>query len=272
MPILLLGARGYLGRQFLTAYPEAHTPSVDIADHKALEDAFEGYKPNIVINCAGKTGRPNVDWCEEHKLETIRSNVTGPLLLLDECLRRNVYLVHLSSGCIYSGDNGGRGFGEDDPPNFWGSFYARSKAWIDRMFHDFPVLNLRLRMPFDGSQSDRNLIVKLRKYARVLDMKNSLTYLPDFLRAAKELIHRRATGTFNVVNEGTISPYRIMELYKEMVDPAHSFERLTLDHLPEVVKAGRSNCTLNTQKLRSSGIAMRPVEDAVREALRLMAG
>ncbi len=267
MNILLFGARGYLGQQFLTAYPEAHTPSVDIADQKAIKEAFDGYKPAIVINCAGKTGRPNVDWCEDHKLETIRSNVTGPLLLLEECLKRNIYLVHLSSGCIYSGDKKGRGFTEDDAPNFYGSFYARTKAWADQMMRDFPVLTLRLRMPFDGSQSDRNLIMKLRKYARVLDTENSLTSLPDFLRVAKELIHRRATGVYNVVNDGVISPYRVMELYREIVDPSHSFERLTIDHLSDVVKADRSNCFLSTAKLKNEGLLMPPVEEAVRRAL-----
>jgi hypothetical protein len=74
-------------------------------------------------------------------------------------------------------------------------------------------------------------------------------------------------GTYNVVNEGAISPYRIMELYREMVDPSHTFERLTLRGLPEVTKTGRSNCILSTKKLMGEGIAMRPVELAVREAL-----
>lgn len=26
------------------------------------------YKPTHVMNCAGLTGRPNVDWCETHKV------------------------------------------------------------------------------------------------------------------------------------------------------------------------------------------------------------
>ncbi len=230
---------------------------------KILEDN----RPDIVLNCAGKTGRPNVDWCETHKEETLRANVTGPLILLEECLARKIYLVHMSSGCIYTGDNGGRGFTEEDRPNFFGSFYARTKAWSDQVMLDFPVLNLRLRMPFDGSRSDRSLIMKLVKYKKVLDEKNSLTYLPDFLDVAKTLISKRKTGTYNVVNDDIISPFRIMELYREIVDPRHQFERLTLDHLGDVVKADRSNCKLSTEKLNKEGITLPPVEVAVREAL-----
>ena len=48
----------------------------------------EEVTPDVVINCAGKTGRPNVDWCEDHKEETVRANVTGPLILLDECRKQ----------------------------------------------------------------------------------------------------------------------------------------------------------------------------------------
>ncbi len=228
---------------------------------------LDDLKPEIVINCAGKTGRPNVDWCEDHKEETLRANVTGAIILMEECLSRGIYLVHMSSGCIYTGDNGGKGFSEEDPPNFFGSFYSRTKAWSDQIMKDFDVLTLRLRMPFDGSLSDRNLLMKLRKYPRVLDVRNALTYLPDFLRVAEKLIAKRKTGVYNVTNPGAVSPYRAMEMYRDIVDPSHSFERLSLDDLSDVVKAGRSNCILSTEKLKEEGLELKPAEAALREAL-----
>ena len=175
MKMLLFGARGYLGQHFLRRYPTVEVSNADIADPKQVADALDAARPDVVINAVGKTGRPNVDWCEDHREETVRSNVTGPLILLDECAKRGAYWVHLSSGCIYEGDNGGRGFAEDDEPNFSGSFYARSKTWAERVLREFPVLILRLRMPFDGSCHERSLITKLSKYTRVLDEPNSLT-------------------------------------------------------------------------------------------------
>ena len=33
-------------------------------------------KADVIINCLGRTGRPNVDWCESHKTETYESNLT----------------------------------------------------------------------------------------------------------------------------------------------------------------------------------------------------
>ena len=96
-----------MGRHFLSLFPDALCPSIDIADMGAVDALFASEKPDFVINAAGKTGRPNVDWCEDHKLETLHANVTGPLVLAELCQKHDIYWMHLSSGCIYEGDNGG---------------------------------------------------------------------------------------------------------------------------------------------------------------------
>lgn len=269
MKVVIFGSKGYLGQYFLSVYPDAVCPSVDIADSAAVGELLDSEKPDVVINTAGKTGRPNVDWCEDHKVETIHSNVVGPLVLVEECDKRDIYLVHLGTGCVYSGDSS-TPFSEDDAPNFFGSFYSRSKGALDQILNDFPVLNLRLRMPFDGTGNERNLINKIKKYDRLLDTENSMTYIPDLLEAAKQLIDKRAVGPYNIVNPGAMTPYRIMELYKEIVDPDHSFELLKEEDLPDVAKTGRSSCVLSGKKLADEGIVMKPVEEAVAEALETL--
>jgi dTDP-4-dehydrorhamnose reductase len=122
-------------------------------------------------------------------------------------------------------------------------------------------------MPFDGTTSERNLIMKLRKYRRVLTEPNSLTYVPDFLRVSASLIARRATGVYNVVNRGVISPFEIMTRYRELVDPTHRFEPLPLASLGEVARAGRSNCVLSTARLETEGLTLPPVREAMDRAL-----
>lgn len=267
MRVILFGSSGYLGESFLKSYPDAICPRIDIADRVAVASVLDAEKPDVVINAAGKTGRPNVDWCEDHKEETLSANVTGPLILLEECGKRGIYWVHLSSGCIYTGDNDGVGYSEEDEPNFDGSFYSRTKAWIEQILREFPnVLILRLRMPFDDSTNDRSLLMKVKKFTRVNDIQNSITYLPDFLNAAEVLIEKRKSGIYNFVNPGAVSPYEIVELYKKIVDPAHTAERLTEKDLASVSKVGRSNCVLNISKLENEGIGMRPVLEAVEHA------
>lgn len=269
MKVLIFGANGYLGQYFKQMYPDAQTPRVDIGDPAEVSQALDEHRPDVVINCAGKTGRPNVDWCEDHKIETVHSNVLGPLVLIEQCDARGIYLVHLGTGCVYSGDES-TPFSENDTPNFTGSFYSRTKGLLDQLLADFPVLNIRLRMPFDGTTNERNLLSKLSKYEKLIDIPNSMTYIPELLMAVDALIQKRATGPYNVVNPGTISPYRIMELYTEIVDPTHSIEKFSEEEMLKITKAGRSNCVLTIDKLEQEGVTMSPIEDAVRKALETL--
>ena len=272
MRMMIFGAGGYIGSHLVARYPDALTPKVDIADPVGVAAALEQYHPDIVVNAAGKTGRPNVDWCEDHKAETLHANVLGPLVLREACDARGIYLVHLSSGCMYAGDNGGRGFTEDDEPNFLGSYYSRTKVWSEATLREFcaqdpGILIIRPRMPFDGTLQARNLLTKLAGYATVLDEPNSFTFIPDMMDAMQALMERRAKGIFNVVNPGRMSPYDAMLRYCDIVDPTHHFERFDAQTLDSVVKAKRSNCYLSTAKLAAAGITMKPVEQAIDEAL-----
>jgi 3,5-epimerase/4-reductase len=53
--------------------------------HLCWFSELDEVKPTHVLNAAGVTGRPNVDWCEDHKEETIRANVIGALNLVLLC-------------------------------------------------------------------------------------------------------------------------------------------------------------------------------------------
>ena len=53
------------------------TLSVYVSTYLVPYTRARSYKPTHVLNSAGVTGRPNVDWCEDHKQETIRANVVG---------------------------------------------------------------------------------------------------------------------------------------------------------------------------------------------------
>ena len=272
MKVGLIGSRGFIGHALQAKGDGQLMPlNVDIRDRAQIAAAIERFKPEVIINAAGKTGRPNVDWCESHRLETVEANVTGPLLLAEECLKRSILLVQIGTGCIYTGDNGGRGFLEDDSPNFDASYYSRSKLHLEALLRDFPVLILRPRMPFDGTPHERNLIVKLSSYTAIVDSRNSMTCIDDLARATWVLIEKMKTGVFNVVNPGAISPVEIMELYQAIVDPAHTFEILSPSQLNARTLARRSNCVLSVEKLESVGIALPPVRQAVISCLEVMA-
>lgn len=258
---------GYIGNKFAARLPGCILTRVDITDRPAVRKALLENSPSAVINCAAKTGRPSIDWCEDHKSETIASNVLGPLVLATECLDKAVPFAHVGSGCVYAGDKGGAGYDEEDEPNFTGNTYTRSKILSERALRELPVLQLRLRMPVDGVPGPRNLITKLVQYRRVIDAPNSISVIDHFIDAGLELIGRGRTGIYNLTNPGAIALSRILEMYREIVDPSLSYEVVSPEKLASGLKANRTNCTLSTRKVEGEGIVMPPIEGAVRKTL-----
>jgi len=269
MKYLIFGKNGWLAQKFNKFFEDGGISGVDITDLGAIRKELDEKKPEIVINAAGITGRPNIDWCEEHKLETIAGNVIGPLNILQVCSERGIYWVHLGSGCIFQGDNNGKGWKETDeanPP----SFYSWTKYWTDSILKNFPILIVRLRLPIDIEPSFRNLIDKLIKYPEVIDSENSVTVIPDLLEAAKKLIDKKLTGIYHVVNPGTIKPSEIMKLYQKIIDPNHQFKIISDKTLYKkgLAKAVRSNCILNTDKLKKEGIVLKPIQKRIVEVIK----
>lgn len=109
-----------------------------LEDRAQLVLDIQTVKPTHVFNAAGVTGRPNVDWCESHKPETIRTNVVGTLNLADVCREHGLLMMNYATGCIFEYDDAhpegsGIGFKEEDKPNFTGSFYSKTKAMVSTL-------------------------------------------------------------------------------------------------------------------------------------------
>lgn len=262
---------GFLGTRIANEfyYENVGRNLVDPLNLHSLNAFLSDRRPDVVINAVGKTGKPNIDWCESHKEETLQSNVCAAINLSTECSLRDIYFVHLGSGGIYYGDNESKGFSEDDYPNFYGpQYYAKTKILAETALKELPGLILRIMMPIDNRPNEKNLIDKLRKYSKVVDVKNSMTAVPHMLSAMRILINNRKNGIYNLVNPGVISAAEIMSLYQEIVDQNHKFEVLSLENLDKITLGKRSNCFLNSDKLKSDGIFLPEIHDAVRECLQ----
>lgn len=267
---VIVFGKGFLGTRIANElnYNLVGREIIDPLNLRDLIYFLDKENPSVVINAVGKTGVKNIDWCETNKEDTLQSNMCAAINLSSECSRREIYFVHLGSGCMYQGDKDGKGFTEEDEPNFYGpQFYAKSKILSEKALKEMPGLILRLRLPIDDSPNKRNLIDKLLNYPKIINIQNSATTVPHIIPALKEMIDKRLNGVYNFVNPGTISAFDIMSLYQKVVDPTHKFELLSLEGLNEVTKATRSNCYLNTDKLSSQGIILPPINEAVKDCL-----
>jgi len=276
---------------------------IDYAKFGVLLQFLRSRKPALVINAAGHTGRPNVDACEEQKAETLQGNTLLPAIVAQACLVAGIPWAHISSGCIYSGGkvlvdgrwvvernlnvphlrelfrtspDRFRGFTETDPPNFTFrsppcSFYSGTKALAEEALASLDGGYIwRLRIPFDEFDNSRNYISKLLRYPRIYDNINSLSHRGDFARACLDLWRRQApTGIYNVTNPGAVSAEDVVGLIVEVLRPQRKFQFWADDK--EFYRLGaitpRSNCIMDVGKLLAAGVRMRPVREALREAL-----
>ncbi|KAK9867293.1 hypothetical protein WJX84_002945 [Apatococcus fuscideae] len=241
-----------------------------LEDRTGIIADFERVKPTHVLNAAGLTGRPNVDWCEDHKLETIRVNVLGMLNLADLCFTHNIHLTTYATGCIFHYDvsfpeGSGKGFTELDTPNFTGSYYSHTKAMVENLLKEYPnVLVLRVRMPIVADLVyPRNFITKIIKYDKIVNIPNSMTVLPELLPMSIEMAKRNLTGIMNYTNPGCISHNEIMELYKQYIDPEFTWKNFNIEEQAKVIKAPRSNNLLDTKRIEGEFPEILPIKESL---------
>ena len=256
---LIYGRTGWIGGMLGHLLEEAnHTffyGSARLYDRKAIEEDITRCQPTHILNAAGITGRPNVDWCESHKREVVQTNVLGTLNLVDIAHSKGIHVTNFATGCIYSYDDehlvGGSGFKETDEPNFRGSYYSNTKAMVEELIQQYDnVLQLRLRMPIDDNlQNPRNFIHKIAKYDRVVNIPNSMTVLNELVPLAINGALRQLTGIYNFTNPGVISHNEVLQLYKEYCDPDFVWSNFSLEEQSKILAAPRSNNMLDTTKL-----------------------
>jgi dTDP-4-dehydrorhamnose reductase len=273
MKIYILGGTGFLGSGAVNYFSKkGHTvfaDRVDVTDMGLLRKVFSETKPDVVINFAGVRAYPNVDWCEDHKSETVQVNVSGAINSMVAAMEVEAYPIQISSGCVYSGTEN-TPFSENDSPNFYGSFYSRMRIVLENSLKELPVLYLRIRMPISFVSHPRNTINKIISYKKVISVPNSVTLIEDMYPAIEKLIDKKVTGVLNLTNEGYVTHGQILEAYKKYVKPEHNFELITPEELEKsVTKTGRSNCVLSMEKAKSLGIVMPPVDEKRLEEIML---
>jgi len=276
MRVLVFG-NGWIGnliKQRLPLHPapeiiEVRVSSSNILDIEAVEKELYDFMPHTVINTAGHCGNPNIDACETDenaKRITMDSNGYAPRVLYDTFMeyKRNggIYcrqmddpwfkFIHLSSGCLWNrpGDLVGIHEGEKPEVNSW---YSHTKVMGEDRLKSTSAIILRIRMPIDWQPHSRNLINKLSNYKMVIDTPNSVTTIDYLMQCVKLFAHNRNhsdSGIWNVCN-GVLSAEDIMRCYKEYVNQNVDFSVITANDLSKLglVKTGRSNCILSTEKI-----------------------
>lgn len=104
-------------------------------------------------------------------------------------------------------------------------------------------------MPVSDDLHPRSFVTKITKYEHVVNIENSNSILHELLPAAVLLAEHRDLGIYNFTNPGAISHNEVLALFKKIVRPEFSWTNFSIEEQGKILKAGRSNCKLDTTKL-----------------------
>lgn len=258
---VLVFGRGQMAGFVARYFSNPVISGADVTKKSEIEKDIQKYKPSVVINTAAKT---SIDWCELNKLEAFDVNVLGPDNIWALCRKNGIFFCHFSSGCIYHSATYDQIYDEDDKPNPR-CYYSWTKVWADNLLGRSPnLLILRPRVVISSQVSRRNTLAKWLVYSHFIKDQNSVSVVEDMFPILVDMVGRRISGVFNIVNRGTISPLEIAYILKEEINPKMRINETTLDEVNKNLVAKRCSTVLSTSKLLALGYEMPRADESIK--------
>ncbi|MHB1457169.1 MAG: SDR family oxidoreductase [Armatimonadota bacterium] len=123
--ILMTGGGGRLGSEIKSLLPGIHTPDLpdfNITCNDDVDKAFDEFKPLLVIHAAAYT---NVSMAEKDKSLCWNVNVEGTRNIVNAAIKRDIFLIHISTDYVFFGDVGM--YKEDDSVGPVRNYYSLTK-------------------------------------------------------------------------------------------------------------------------------------------------
>lgn len=262
----------------------------DISDKVMVLQAFEEYKPNVVVNLAAQAG---VRYSIENPDVYIQSNIIGFYNILEACRYHPVdHLVYASSSSVY-GANKKVPFEETDSVDNPVSLYASTKKSNELMAHTYshlykiPATGLRFFTVYGPmGRPDMAYFGFANKYfagepIKIFnngDFENDLyrdfTYIDDIVEGIERLLNNPPEGNVQhtVFNIGNNNPEKLM-VFIETLEKALSKalgRDIEFDKIYEPIKPGDVPATYASTERLQKAVGFKP-ETSIEEGLQRFA-
>lgn len=220
---LILGSTGMLGH-VLNGYLElnskislfnvsfrnklnSRTKILDVSNFSLLEKFIEEIKPDFIINCVGvliKGSNKNIK-------NAIQINAFFPHLLLELCDKLNCKLIHISTDCVFSGQDGG--YNENSIKDAI-DIYGKTKSLGEFNLENHLCVRTSIIGPELKEKGEGLFHWLLNQKGEIFGFKNvfwsGVTTL-ELSKAIEFSIENDVSGLWNLTNEVVISKHELLE-------------------------------------------------------------
>jgi dTDP-4-dehydrorhamnose reductase len=170
--ILITGAGGQVAHELAIAESEHQLVALsemqlDITDPEQINDAFNEYHPDVVINAAAYT---QVDRAEEDVSLAYAINCDAVSNLAQACSSIDIPLLHISTDYVFDGNKSGA-YNEDDETEPTG-VYGASKAAGDAVLQSVLERHIILRTSWVFSATGNNFVKTMLRFGGERDELN----------------------------------------------------------------------------------------------------
>lgn len=218
MKVLILGAKGNLGQEFVRLYQDHEViawdrTELDITDEAAVKQKTAEVRPRLIINCAAYNA---VDKAEEEM--SLANDINGYAVgyLGQAASSVGATIVHFSTNYVFDG-NSPEGYNEDDQQNPQ-SAYAKSKLLGEMELAQYAdnFYLVRTSWLYGGNSAGKKSFVDImlegarenKDLKLVSDEFASPTWTRDLAQASRALVEeQKPFGVYHLVNAGSTSWY-----------------------------------------------------------------
>ena len=214
MRVLIIGSRGQLGTDLVTAFSDCQTTAytsddLDIRDEALVQQQVAFTAPDLVINSAAFT---RVDECEREQERAFAVNALGPRNLALACKRWDIPLLHISTNYVFDGRKNSP-YIEDDatgPVNSYGITKLAGEQFIRYIWNKHFIVRVSGLFGLTPSRMKGTNFVEamLRLGSKgtplriVCDESLSPTYTLDAAGIIRRLAKTDQYGTYHLSNTG----------------------------------------------------------------------
>ncbi|MCX7771247.1 MAG: dTDP-4-dehydrorhamnose reductase [Proteobacteria bacterium] len=229
MKILVTGSGGMLAKQIIQYFKSEKVDVIglkkeelNITNTIQLKEKINQYNPDLIINCAGYT---KVDMAELEKDRAFALNALAPYHLSDICRKNNIFLVHISTDYIFSGEKKEpyHPFDSPNPVNYYGITKLYGEHYIINSGCDYLIVRTSWLYGPEGN----NFLTKILSSSEekeeievVNDQYGAPTSTFTVAKYLLKLIEKEAHGIFHITERAGngISWYTFAEKIIEVFD------------------------------------------------------